>query len=126
VNNGSSPTYKTIISSLGEEARYFVYDNNSCTSECGLYKLIIWANLTDVGCAMRKCRYYDQRDLKFSHFMVCVYKYAGKFEDIKPYEKGEICSHCEPKDKCVRRQCEHIPKCATGKGKEHLTTQITA
>uniref|UniRef100_A0A5K3G1K7 SCP domain-containing protein n=1 Tax=Mesocestoides corti TaxID=53468 RepID=A0A5K3G1K7_MESCO len=124
VNNGSSPTYKEIIYAVGKEAQYFVYDNNSCTGECGLYKQIIWANLTDVGCAMKKCRYYDQRDLKFSHFMVCVYKYAGEVEDIKPYEKGAVCSRCKPKGRCVRRQCEQIPKHVKGTGKEHLNTKI--
>uniref|UniRef100_A0A5K3F9Y7 SCP domain-containing protein n=1 Tax=Mesocestoides corti TaxID=53468 RepID=A0A5K3F9Y7_MESCO len=105
-------TFEEAISSVKDEQEHYNYDDDSCTGYCEGYKQTIWANLTNVGCAMKKCDNLAPDGMQTIHLLVCVYNFAGKIKVIKPYKAGVECSHCPPGHRCVRRQCEKIPRTA--------------
>ncbi|VDD83396.1 unnamed protein product [Mesocestoides corti] len=106
VSHKSQTTFTKTISAVKEEAQHYEYRDNTCTGECDFYKQIIWANLTEVGCAMKTCVTYVQRKVTPANVVVCVYKIAQRIDDMKPYEEGESCTKCPPQHRCVRNQCE--------------------
>uniref|UniRef100_A0A5K3FIB9 SCP domain-containing protein n=1 Tax=Mesocestoides corti TaxID=53468 RepID=A0A5K3FIB9_MESCO len=76
VSHKSQTTFTKTISAVKEEAQHYEYRDNTCTGECDFYKQIIWANLTEVGCAMKTCVTYVQRKVTPANVVVCVYKIA--------------------------------------------------
>jgi pathogenesis-related protein 1 len=62
-----------------EEADYD-YETNTCSSVCGHYTQIVWADSIHLGCGIHHCP-----ALTFGYVVVCNYGPAGNYEGEWPY-----------------------------------------
>uniref|UniRef100_A0A5K3G2X7 SCP domain-containing protein n=1 Tax=Mesocestoides corti TaxID=53468 RepID=A0A5K3G2X7_MESCO len=93
------------------------FTTNTCPYVGGyIYKQMVWANSTHVGCAKHRCAY----DTYFIEYVACIYEPSGNLEVDRPYQEGESCTGCPTGYFCNRKQCSLYP------GEEITTTSISA
>lgn len=74
---GGSPTGQQITDAWASEKADYDYGSNSCSGTCGHYTQIVWADSTDLGCAVKDCG---------GMFIVsCEYGPGGNFVGQRPY-----------------------------------------
>jgi pathogenesis-related protein 1 len=74
---GGSPTGQEITDAWASEISDYDYASNSCSGTCGHYTQIVWADSTDLGCAVKDCG---------GMFIVsCEYGPGGNFVGQRPY-----------------------------------------
>uniref|UniRef100_A0A5K3EP87 SCP domain-containing protein n=1 Tax=Mesocestoides corti TaxID=53468 RepID=A0A5K3EP87_MESCO len=81
------------------------YSTNTCTEACGNYTQMVWANSTEVGCAIQRCDEIRPDWPKPTYLVACQYKPAGNIPGEMPYEEGESCSKCPEGNECRSNQC---------------------
>ena len=121
-----------------DEKKDFDFDTRECTEDkmCGHYTQVVWANSSEVGCAVHDCAKLEKSAKmkgKEALYLVCNYGPAGNIADksrkvLQPYIKGAACSKCGSgagwcKDKLCKRECKsagdecscaaHCYNCAT-------------
>lgn len=72
---GSTPAL--VVAEWASESRYYTYDTNSCSGDCGHYTQLVWRDTRKVGCAAARNK---QREI-----WVCSYDPAGNFLGELPY-----------------------------------------
>uniref|UniRef100_A0A5K3EZ44 SCP domain-containing protein n=1 Tax=Mesocestoides corti TaxID=53468 RepID=A0A5K3EZ44_MESCO len=72
---------------------------------CQSYRKMLWAQSTEVGCAIHFCGLSGQ-----SNYLVgCLYKPGETVPPQKTYEVGESCRQCPHGYTCYRKQCKQAP-----------------
>ncbi|XP_022095601.1 uncharacterized protein LOC110981897 [Acanthaster planci] len=75
-----------------DEIDYYYYESDTCTSVCGHYTQVVWAETNKVGCGLAYCGYISgYRD---AWNFVCNYGPAGNFYGERPYKTGNVCTQC--------------------------------
>uniref|UniRef100_A0A5K3FKN0 SCP domain-containing protein n=1 Tax=Mesocestoides corti TaxID=53468 RepID=A0A5K3FKN0_MESCO len=67
---GTSKNHFKTARFYAKQAKYFNYENNTCTGNCRYYKLIAWAASTEVGCAYNACL---TKKKKKTNILSCVF-----------------------------------------------------
>ncbi|KAM6321167.1 glioma pathogenesis-related protein 1 [Aegotheles albertisi] len=91
------------------EVSSYDFNTNRCTSMCGHYTQVVWAESYKVGCAVHFCNTVENFPGLFraAHF-VCNYGPAGNYPR-KPYKAGRPCSGCS-NEKCIDKLCENTER----------------
>ena len=90
---GSGYTIEHAVNSWASEVADYDYNQNTCAAGkvCGHYTQIVWADTSNVGCALQVCaplKYPDGSTVfgdVSSHYIVCQYTPPGNFIGQKPY-----------------------------------------
>uniref|UniRef100_A0A5K3FSZ6 SCP domain-containing protein n=1 Tax=Mesocestoides corti TaxID=53468 RepID=A0A5K3FSZ6_MESCO len=90
------------VAYFAKQAKNYDYEGNSCKGGCRLYKQMVWAASTEVGCAKAKCPGKKRKEV---HFMACAFNHGGTNLDERPYAKGVSCSNCRQGAVCLHNQC---------------------
>uniref|UniRef100_A0A5K3F3X1 SCP domain-containing protein n=1 Tax=Mesocestoides corti TaxID=53468 RepID=A0A5K3F3X1_MESCO len=98
-------SYSSIISIFTYGSAYYIYGNNSCTGHCRLYLQFVWADATEVGCAMSPWGNTSDRKDQKRFLVACAYKPVGNIPGRRPYTNGTSCSACPDGFFCHRNQC---------------------
>ncbi|XP_072511507.1 GLIPR1-like protein 2 [Notamacropus eugenii] len=101
-NNEYSATIA--IKSWFSEAKFYNYENNSCSDICSHYIQIAWDNTYKIGCAAIECPSVGTV-LNAAHF-ICNYVLSGN-RRRRPYKAGRFCSQCNKEDKCHDMLCSN-------------------
>lgn len=77
-SGGFQPTGAQVSDAWGSEKADYDYASNSCSGVCGHYTQQVWADTTDLGCALKNCG--------GSTFIVsCEYGPGGNINGQRPY-----------------------------------------
>ncbi|XP_068938260.1 GLIPR1-like protein 2 [Petaurus breviceps papuanus] len=101
-NNEYSATIA--IKSWFSEAKFYNYENNSCSGVCSHYIQLVWDNTYKIGCAIIECPSVGTV-LNAAHF-ICNYVLSGS-PRRRPYKAGRFCSQCNKEDKCQDMLCSN-------------------
>uniref|UniRef100_A0A5K3ER32 SCP domain-containing protein n=1 Tax=Mesocestoides corti TaxID=53468 RepID=A0A5K3ER32_MESCO len=99
------PTYYSVMVAFTLGKYYYTYENNSCKNNCRLYLQVVWANTTEVGCAMSPCNNIRPNSTKPVYLVACAYRPPGNIEGQRPYKNGTVCQDCPYDFWCYRNQC---------------------
>ncbi|XP_012623892.1 GLIPR1-like protein 1 isoform X2 [Microcebus murinus] len=99
-------TPNAAITSWYNETEFYDFDSLSCSKVCGHYTQLVWAKSSNVGCAATMCPNLGGPS---TAIFVCNYGPAGNFANMPPYTRGEPCSLCSAKERCITKLCR-LPK----------------
>uniref|UniRef100_A0A8C5XWS2 SCP domain-containing protein n=1 Tax=Microcebus murinus TaxID=30608 RepID=A0A8C5XWS2_MICMU len=95
-------TPNAAITSWYNETEFYDFDSLSCSKVCGHYTQLVWAKSSNVGCAATMCPNLGGPS---TAIFVCNYGPAGNFANMPPYTRGEPCSLCSAKERCITKLC---------------------
>jgi len=101
---------RAIITGWYEEKKDYNYITAKCEpknpkDKCGHYTAMVWANVSEVGCDAHYCNPFvgNEQGFQSGFYLVCHYyspgnqRYRednGTIFNLKPYQKGPVCSKC--------------------------------
>jgi hypothetical protein len=77
---GGVPTGQQVTDAWASEVANYDYETNSCSSVCGHYTQIVWADSIKLGCGFASCP-----GGTVANFVVCNYAPGGNIVGQKPY-----------------------------------------
>uniref|UniRef100_A0A5K3FBB4 SCP domain-containing protein n=1 Tax=Mesocestoides corti TaxID=53468 RepID=A0A5K3FBB4_MESCO len=105
------PSYAEKIFQYLEYEKYYKYDTNNCSSPCDEYKMLIYANTTEFGCAMQTCynstSNFTSNDT--TYVFGCLFKPGVPQVIDRPYTNGTSCEKCPDGYQCYKKQCRKTP-----------------
>ncbi|EUB54826.1 Peptidase inhibitor [Echinococcus granulosus] len=106
-SGGLVPTVRWLANMWKAEVKYYTYSNNSCIpfKVCGHYTQMVWADSTELGCAINRCDSMLPAWRPPVYYLVCQYSPAGNFIGRKPYTEGGSCTKCPTGYDCTHNQC---------------------
>ncbi|KAL5107886.1 Peptidase inhibitor 15 [Taenia crassiceps] len=106
ITGGRPAKLKGMMKMWRDEAKDYSYDGDCMYGKvCGHYTQMVWANTSEVGCAIRQCDAYFPGWPSPVYLMACQYSPPGNWYGQKPYERGRFCTKCPPGTTCVDKQC---------------------
>uniref|UniRef100_A0A5K3FZX1 SCP domain-containing protein n=1 Tax=Mesocestoides corti TaxID=53468 RepID=A0A5K3FZX1_MESCO len=93
--------YVDMLNYYASERQYYNYDQNRCTRSCSVYKEMVLATSTAVGCAKGKC---NPRGVSSNrNLTICLLKKTEWNPEERPYRRGDSCSECPDGFDCQRK-----------------------
>ncbi|KAL5107637.1 hypothetical protein TcWFU_004350 [Taenia crassiceps] len=102
---GTKPALVDSICAWVKESKSYSYSSNTCSRRCEQYTQLIWAQTSEVGCAMRECHGVIPDWPDPQYITVCLYSPSGNYRKGRPYLRGPSCSKCGKRERCYRNQC---------------------
>lgn len=108
-SGGGSVDFPGALASFYAEKGAYDYAANTCKAgsmKCLHYTQVVWADSTDVGCAVSVCTPLKNTTFPGSAlYYVCNYEPAGNVNKNRPYISGAPCSQCPPGKSCSGGLC---------------------
>lgn len=84
-STGSSPTPEDVVASWVDEAANYDLASNACSSTCGHYTQVVWADSLRLGCGVADCTTGSPFGSGTWQIWVCNYDPPGNFAGERPY-----------------------------------------